>query len=332
MGHTYTAMLLHLVYSTSRRRPLLRGVDITRLIEFTGGLIRERNGKLLAMNGTEDHVHLLASLAPRLAVSEQIRDIKSLSTTWIRGTLRVDPFSWQEGYSAFSVSKSLQAAVERYIAAQVEHHRQHTFEQELSELLARAGLSYDPRSAMDWPSRSPLQGSDFSRSFTQGSASPSAPRHPGLLTVAPTGLSGNGHDNSHGRGRTTTAAAKQQRQRRPGGVVGLAASGEGWKVACFCLQKHGNGKDNDVPGQCPGLANDGSNGRPLRVPPPSDSLEVRHRICNGVPAVVGLAARGLGGCARPERKACGSPCYSRPLAKRASTFLNYPSRHTGGSR
>ncbi|KKK71306.1 hypothetical protein LCGC14_2915220, partial [marine sediment metagenome] len=119
---------------------------LTRLIEFIGGIIRKRNGKLLAINGMEDHIHLLVTFSPKMAVSDQVRDIKSLSSGWIHDTFPDrKQFAWQEGYSAFSVSRSVVPKVVAYIAAQQRHHKKMTFQQELVSLLKKHGIDYDER-------------------------------------------------------------------------------------------------------------------------------------------------------------------------------------------
>ncbi len=121
-----------------------------RLVEFIGGIIRKRSGKLLAMNGPEDHVHLLGIFSPKTAVSDQIRDIKALSSGWIHDTFGDQKqFAWQEGYSAFSVSKSVAPKVVRYIENQQEHHKKLTFEDELIALLEKHGIEYDPKYVFD---------------------------------------------------------------------------------------------------------------------------------------------------------------------------------------
>ena len=150
VGHTYTNLAYHVVFSTKKRRRLI-GPDLRpRLTQFVGGIIRQREGKLLAMNGAEDHTHLLAVLVPKRAVSDQVRDIKALSSGWIHDTFdNLKDFSWQEGYSAFSVGKSNLDSVRRYIDRQQEHHREISFEEELIALLERAGIEYDLRYLLD---------------------------------------------------------------------------------------------------------------------------------------------------------------------------------------
>jgi REP element-mobilizing transposase RayT len=150
MAHTHTSLLYHVVFSTSQRRALLRAALMARLSAFIGGVIRERGGRLLALNGSDDHVHLLASLPPTGSISDQIRDIKANSSGWVKDALPgMEGFAWQNGYSAFTVGKSTQPAVERYIADQAEHHQTTTFEEELVELLRKAGVDYDRRFVFD---------------------------------------------------------------------------------------------------------------------------------------------------------------------------------------
>jgi REP element-mobilizing transposase RayT len=150
MGHTYTTLMYHGVFSTKERREILRPDILPQLIKVAGGIIRDRDGKLLAMNGTRNHVHLLAILHPKHAVSDMFGDIKAISSGWVHDTFpELRDFAWQSGYSAFSVSRSVAPKVEAYIAGQQEHHRKQTFEEELIALLKRHGIEYDPRYVFD---------------------------------------------------------------------------------------------------------------------------------------------------------------------------------------
>lgn len=146
MGHTYTNLMYHCVFSTSQRRPFLTADLMERLVPFAGGLIRKRDGKLLAMNGPADHVHLAAIFRPKVAVSDLLRDIKAGSSGWVHENFpALKDFAWQEGYSAFTVSKSNAPKVVKYIQHQLEHHKTMTFEEELKALLEQHGIEYDPR-------------------------------------------------------------------------------------------------------------------------------------------------------------------------------------------
>ena len=146
MAHTYTSLMYHCVFSTKQRRRMLSQDLFNRLVPFVGDILRKRGGKLLAMNGPKDHAHLLALLPPTGAVSDQLRDIKAGSSKWIHETFPDQrAFAWQEGYSAFSVSKSVAPKVVSYIENQEERRRTMSFEEELVQLLDKHGIEYDPQ-------------------------------------------------------------------------------------------------------------------------------------------------------------------------------------------
>jgi putative transposase len=146
MAHTLTQLPYHIVYSTKDRRNLIGEELMSRLVQFTGGLIRHRKGSLLAMNGTANHVHLLCLLAADIAVSKQMQEIKSISCGWIKDTLpNLRHFAWQEGYGGFGVGLDGIPKVRRYIASQPNRHQKETFEDEYLSMLKRAGIDYDPR-------------------------------------------------------------------------------------------------------------------------------------------------------------------------------------------
>ena len=150
MGHTYTTLMYHGVFSTKERRPILPLKLIPELLKVVAGIISDRDGKLLALGGTENHMHLLSIFHPARSVSDMFRDIKAVSTDWMHDKVEgMADFAWQSGYGAFSVSPSNAEQVKRYIAGQVKHHRRQTFEDELIALLDRHGIEYDIRYVFD---------------------------------------------------------------------------------------------------------------------------------------------------------------------------------------
>jgi len=96
---------------------------------------------LEAIGGTDNHVHLLLVLPPKLSLSHAMRAIKANSSKWMNENGHL--FAWQEGYAAFSVSASLVEAVGEYIRNQPEHHKKRTFEQEFLALLKKHGIVAD---------------------------------------------------------------------------------------------------------------------------------------------------------------------------------------------
>lgn len=141
---SYTSLLYHVVFSTKDRRPQLSPENLSRIQEYVGGIVRRLSGKLLAAGGAADHLHLAASLHPSHAVADVVRTVKCNSTNWIRDTLPgMKNFAWQDGYAAFSVSKSALPAVEHYLASQAPHHAKRSFVDELKVLLKKHGIDFD---------------------------------------------------------------------------------------------------------------------------------------------------------------------------------------------
>jgi REP element-mobilizing transposase RayT len=98
------------------------------------------------LNGTEDHIHLLAKLRPNRAVSDVLRDLKANASGWMHEVFpSIRNFSWQRGYGAFTVSHSNVDSVRRYIARQKEHHQKVSFRDEFIQFLKANGIEYDER-------------------------------------------------------------------------------------------------------------------------------------------------------------------------------------------
>jgi len=137
---------MHVVFSTKDRLPLVTKDLKPKLLAYMGGIVRELDGKLLAADGTTDHVHLLMRVPPTLALADAIRVVKTNSSRWARKAKKGhDQFRWQAGYAAFSVSESNVPEVVRYIRAQEQHHRRVPFQEELVAFLKKHGIEYDER-------------------------------------------------------------------------------------------------------------------------------------------------------------------------------------------
>ena len=149
-AHTYTNHLYHGVYSTKERRPWIEPGIVTRLTEITGGIISKRGGSLLAFNAMPNHVHLLALFPHTVYIPDMYRDIKAISSGWLKETFpRMRGFAWQSGYSSFTVGMTTLERVKTYVQIQQEHHRTKTFEEEILRLLDESGVKYDPRYVLD---------------------------------------------------------------------------------------------------------------------------------------------------------------------------------------
>jgi putative transposase len=146
MSSSYCNLLYHIVFSTKRREPWLISEIRSRTHEYLGGAIRSQGGVALIINGTADHVHILAKLRQDKAVAKLIGELKANSSSWISRTFQdAVGFAWQEGYGAFTVSESQVSKVHRYIERQEEHHRSVSFLEEFKVLLKVNGLPFDER-------------------------------------------------------------------------------------------------------------------------------------------------------------------------------------------
>jgi len=146
MGHTFACLPVHYVFATKGRAEWIGPTLKSRLYAYCGGIIREEQCTLIAINGMPDHVHALVLMHPSHAPSTLMRVVKSRTSGWIHDTFpELSAFAWQPGFGAFGVSKSQVSRVEQYIAAQEEHQRGRSVDQELVSLLMAHDVAYDER-------------------------------------------------------------------------------------------------------------------------------------------------------------------------------------------
>lgn len=146
MASTFTKLLYHIVYSTKHRQPLIVPALRDDLYDYIGGIIRGEGGVLIEIGGIADHVHIVARFKTEPSVAQMIKTIKAKSSKCVNELPgRVDRFSWQVGYGAFTVSASQLPRLIRYVRNQEEHHRTVTFEEEFIVLLKRHKIECDER-------------------------------------------------------------------------------------------------------------------------------------------------------------------------------------------
>src|SRR5437867_675686 len=150
MAHTYTSLYYHLIFSTKRREPWLHEEIQDRVWAYLGGIARENDMTALQVGGVSDHVHALVLSRPTILVSRMLQLLKGGSSLWIHETFpSLRGFAWQDGYGAFTVSKSNIPQVIEYIKNQKEHHKTKTFQEEYLEFLREYGIEYDERYLWD---------------------------------------------------------------------------------------------------------------------------------------------------------------------------------------
>jgi len=151
MPNTYSQIYIQIVFSVQGRANLIPEKRREELHKFITGIAQKRGQKMLAIFCMPDHTHILIGLTPDMPISNLVRDIKSGSSkfindnNWLKGK-----FNWQEGFGAFSYSRSQIDSVIKYILNQEEHHKKKTFKEEYLEFLKKFEIEYDEKYLFDW--------------------------------------------------------------------------------------------------------------------------------------------------------------------------------------
>jgi len=121
------------------------------LYRYITGIVTNQGQKLIAIGGVSDHIHILIGLLPNCEISKLVQEIKANSSRWINQQRLVGgKFYWQEGFGAFSYSRSQLDEVISYIQEQEIRHKERTFKHEYLALLKRFDVEYDERYLFDW--------------------------------------------------------------------------------------------------------------------------------------------------------------------------------------
>ena len=150
MASSFVVNLVHYVWSTAERRTMIDPEWEDRLYGYMGEILRKKSSHLICAGGMPDHLHVLVSLSSTMSISQCANVLKSNSSAWVHEEITGKRnFRWQSGYGAFTVSKSSEDKVIRYIKNQKEHHRRQTFEVEFVALLDKHDVEYDERYVFD---------------------------------------------------------------------------------------------------------------------------------------------------------------------------------------
>jgi putative transposase len=148
---TFTQLHIQFVFAVQGRQNLIQSHFREELEKYITGIIQERKHKVLAIYCMPDHIHILVGKRPNQSESDLVREIKVSSSGLITERKWVDGrFSWQEGYGAFSYSKSHVENVISYIRNQPLHHRKKTFKEEYIEFLEKFEIEFDQRYLFNW--------------------------------------------------------------------------------------------------------------------------------------------------------------------------------------
>ena len=150
-SNTYSQIYIHIIFAVRGGKNFIAGNNREELQQYITGIVRRRSQNLLAIYCMPDHVHILVSLKPTIAISDLVRDIKSGSSHFISESRKYPcKFNWQEGYGAFSYSRSLISKVIQYISTQDEHHKKRTFREEYFDFLEKFQIEFQDKYMFEW--------------------------------------------------------------------------------------------------------------------------------------------------------------------------------------
>ena len=151
MANTYSQIYIQIVFAVKGRQNLITKANQEELHKYISGIITGRDQKLLAIFAMPDHVHILIGLKPNISISDLVRDIKSGSSKFINDNKWINgKFNWQEGFGAFSYSKSNIDHVIKYIQNQEYHHQNKSFKDEYLDFLEKFEIEYDEQYLFEW--------------------------------------------------------------------------------------------------------------------------------------------------------------------------------------
>jgi len=151
MPNTYSQIYIQIVFAVKGRQNLIPNQNREELHKYITGIVQNREQKMLQIFCMPDHTHLLVGLKPSIAISDLVRDVKAGSSKFISDNHWVkDKFNWQEGFGAFSYSRSQIDRVIHYIINQEKHHKKRTFREEYIDFLKKFEIEYDEKYLFDW--------------------------------------------------------------------------------------------------------------------------------------------------------------------------------------
>jgi len=146
MANTYTQIHIHAIFAVQNRYCVIQKSWKDELYKYITGIIKQNQHKPLVINGMPDHIHLLFGMRPSQSLSDLMQDVKGNSSKWLNEkNFMKSRFSWQEGFGAFSYSKSQIPKVIKYINDQETHHKRKTFIEEYEDFLRAFSVDHDER-------------------------------------------------------------------------------------------------------------------------------------------------------------------------------------------
>ena len=146
MSHTYTQILYHLVWSTKERAPLILPQFQEPLYKYISEILKNLGALYIKIGGMPDHIHILVEIPATIAIAKLVRETKVSTSKWMKkNSVQSQDFSWQEGYGAFTISRSHLKPVVEYIQNQAKHHEKRSFRDEFLALLYKNNIEFEEK-------------------------------------------------------------------------------------------------------------------------------------------------------------------------------------------
>ncbi|MDD2284414.1 MAG: IS200/IS605 family transposase [Paludibacter sp.] len=144
MSQSLSKLYVHIVFHTKKNQNLINQDIEKELYAYLGGILKSTKSVPIAINGIENHIHILCIISKNISLADLLEELKRNSSRWIKSKgVDYNDFAWQGGYGGFSVSQSKVNTVKTYIENQKEHHRTVSFKEEYILFLKEYGIDYN---------------------------------------------------------------------------------------------------------------------------------------------------------------------------------------------
>ncbi|MDR0823766.1 MAG: IS200/IS605 family transposase [Prevotella sp.] len=151
MAETFSQIYIQIVFAVKNRDSLINPSWEEGLYKYITGIVQNKGQKMLAINGTTNHIHFLIGMKPTCCLSDLVREIKKSSNAFVKEKkITKFNFQWQEGFGAFSYSHSALDNVIQYIQTQKEHHKRKTFREEYLNILNKFEIEFKDEYLFEW--------------------------------------------------------------------------------------------------------------------------------------------------------------------------------------
>ena len=151
MPGTFSQIYIQVVFAVKGNESMINPSWEEELFKYITGIVQKKEQKMIAINGTSDHIHILIGMKPSCCLSDLVREIKKSSNEFIQEKkFSKFKFYWQEGFGAFSYSHSSLDNVIGYIMNQKEHHKKKTFREEYIEFMEKFAIDYKEEYLFEW--------------------------------------------------------------------------------------------------------------------------------------------------------------------------------------